>query len=85
MGEVRKALLGSEKFAAKEKGPPVADGVLSVTPDPPEMAEWRAKSVLDSMGAGSTFLDDEPGAERAQGRSGRRSAPSALLSRELAS
>lgn len=52
---VREALQGT----VKEKGPPVADGVLSVTPDTPEVIEWRQKSSLDTAEASSSFLDDE--------------------------
>ena len=43
----------------KEKGPLVADGILSVTPDTPEVVEWRSRSGLDIAEASSTFLDDE--------------------------
>ena len=53
--KLREALAGPSKD--KDKQPPVADGVLSVTPDPPEAAEWR-KSVLDTVAADSSFLED---------------------------
>lgn len=44
----------------KEKGPPVADGILSVTPDTPEAVEWRTRrSAIDSAGASSSYLEDE--------------------------
>ena len=44
----------------KDKGPPVADGILSVTPDTPEVVEWRSnRSVIDSIATCSTYLDDE--------------------------
>ena len=48
----------------KEKGPPVADGSLTVTPDTPEAIEFRSrKSVIDSLGASSSgYLEDETGA-----------------------
>ena len=36
-----------------------ADGVLSVTPDTPEVAEWRSKSPLDCVATTSTYLDDD--------------------------
>jgi hypothetical protein len=47
----------------KEKGPPVADGSLSVTPDTPEAIEFRSRrSVIDSLGASSSgYLEDETG------------------------
>jgi flagellar biosynthesis GTPase FlhF len=41
------------------KGPPVADGVLSITPDTPEIAERRKRSVgLDCAETSSKYLDD---------------------------
>jgi hypothetical protein len=43
---------------AKEKGPPVADGILSISPDTPEVVEWR-RSALDITETTSTYLDDE--------------------------
>ena len=46
----------------KEKGPPVADGFLSVTPDTPEAIEFRSRrSIFDSVGASSSYLEDETG------------------------
>eukprot|EP00775_Hariotina_reticulata_P007116 gene7116-7330_t len=42
---LRLALEQRPSVTAKDKGPPVADGVLTVTPDPPELAGLR--SVLD--------------------------------------
>ena len=46
----------------KEKGPPVADGILSVTPDTPEAVEWRSRrSIIDSAGASSSYLEDDTG------------------------
>lgn len=46
----------------KEKGPPVADGFLSVTPDTPEAIEFRTRrSIFDSVGASSSYLEDETG------------------------
>lgn len=46
----------------KEKGPPVADGLLSVTPDTPEAIEFRTRrSIFDSVGASSSYLEDESG------------------------
>ena len=53
---VREALTGGSNV--KEKGPPVADGFLSVTPDTPDVLEWRSKS-LDIAETSSTYLDDE--------------------------
>jgi len=45
---------------SKDKGPPVADGVLSVTPDTAEAIEWRSRqSVVDGIAACSPFLDDD--------------------------
>lgn len=42
----------------KDKGPPVSDGILSITPDTPEVVEWR-RSALDITETTSTYLDDE--------------------------
>lgn len=53
---LKEALAGGQ---AKDKGPVVADGVLSVTPDPLE-ASW-GPSLLDTVSADSTFLEDEGG------------------------
>ncbi len=53
--------------SSKDKGPPVADGVLSVTPDTAEAIEWRSRqSVVDSIAACSPFLDDDDDGERRQ-------------------
>lgn len=53
---LKEALAGGQ---VKEKGPAVADGVLSITPDPPE-AGWGA-SVLDTLSAEESFLEDDGG------------------------
>ena len=53
---LREALASS---SVKEKGTPVADGLLTVTPDSPEAAEWRNKSVLDCVATTSTYLEDD--------------------------
>lgn len=46
----------------KDKGPPVADGILTVTPDTPEALEWRTRrSFMDSAGASSSYLEDDAG------------------------
>lgn len=63
---LREALAGPTKDKDK-KEPFVVDGILSVTPDPPEAAEWRNKSVLDTVAADSTFLEDETGVGTALG------------------
>jgi hypothetical protein len=54
---IREALAAGNN--PKEKGPQVADGVLSITPDSPEAAEWRSRSLMDCAGTSSTFLDDD--------------------------
>lgn len=54
---VREALTAGTNV--KEKGPPVSDGILSVTPDTPEVVEWRSRSVLDTAETSCTYLDDE--------------------------
>jgi hypothetical protein len=54
---VREALTAGTNV--KEKGPPVADGILSVTPDTPEVVEWRSRSALDVAETSSTYLDDD--------------------------
>eukprot|EP00878_Enallax_costatus_P025635 GHUV01027445.1.p1 GENE.GHUV01027445.1~~GHUV01027445.1.p1 ORF type:complete len:326 (+),score=70.47 GHUV01027445.1:292-1269(+) len=53
---LKEALAGGQ---AKDKGPVVADGVLTVTPDSPE-AGW-GPSVLDTVSADSSFLEDDGG------------------------
>jgi hypothetical protein len=58
---VREALTGTT--TVKEKGPPVADGILSVTPDTPEVAEWRNKQSLDCVATTSSYLEDDDGEE----------------------
>ena len=43
----------------RDKGPPVADGVLTPTPDTHEIQEWRHKrSIIDDICSSSTYLDD---------------------------
>jgi hypothetical protein len=42
----------------KDKGPPVVDGVLSITPDSPDVVEWR-RSALNITETASTFLEDD--------------------------
>jgi hypothetical protein len=56
--KLKEALAGPAK---DKREPAVADGVLSVTPDPPEAAEWRNKSVLNTVAADSTLLEEESG------------------------
>ncbi|KFM23482.1 MATH domain-containing protein [Auxenochlorella protothecoides] len=44
----------------KDRGPPVSDGTLTVTPDTPEAVEWRSRrSIIDSIASCSTYLDDD--------------------------
>ena len=60
---LREALQAGGPGSQKEKGPPVADGILTVTPDTPEAVEWRTRrSIIDSAGASSSYLEDESGA-----------------------
>jgi len=55
--------------SSKDKGPPLSDGVLSVTPDTAEAIEWRSrKSVVDRIAACSAFLDDHDGGRRRERR-----------------
>lgn len=55
---VKEALTASTNV--KEKGPPVSDGVLSITPDPQEVLEWRkANPVVGTVS--SSYLDDDEG------------------------
>jgi hypothetical protein len=42
----------------KDKGPPVVDGILSITHDPPEVVDWR-RSAVDLTPTISTYLDDD--------------------------
>lgn len=57
---LREALnAGGPLPASKDKGPPVADGVLSVTPDTPEAVDWKSRqSPIDVVCASSPYLDD---------------------------
>lgn len=57
---LREALsAGGPATGTKDKGPPVADGVLSVTPDTPEAQEWKNRqSPIDIVCASSPYLDD---------------------------
>jgi hypothetical protein len=64
-GSVREALTAPS--ASKDKGPPVSDGVLSITPDNPEVLRWRRDNAVVGT-VTSSYLDDE-------GRSRPRSAP----------
>lgn len=52
---LRDALIST---ASAPKGPPVVDGILSITPDTPEVVEWR-RSALDITETTSSYLDDE--------------------------
>ena len=62
--------------SSKDKGPPVADGVLSVTPDTAEAIEWSSrKSVVDRIAACSSFLDDDDGGRRRELRRGQGTGP----------
>ncbi|KAL3132326.1 hypothetical protein ABBQ32_008904 [Trebouxia sp. C0010 RCD-2024] len=57
---LREALNAGGPGTQKEKGPPVADGVLTVTPDTPEALEWKSRrSAIDSAGTSSSYLEDE--------------------------
>jgi len=63
---LREALNAGGAGASKEKGPPVADGILSVTPDTPEAAEWRTRqSAIDFPSSSSSFLEEEEDAKPA--------------------
>eukprot|EP00955_Chlamydomonas_euryale_P030618 322561-Chlamydomonas_euryale.AAC.7 len=48
---------------AKDKGPPIVDGILSITHDPPEVVDWR-RSAVDLTEATSSYLDDDDDGER---------------------
>lgn len=78
---VREALAGPP--TVKDKTPPVADGVLSVTPDTPEVAEWRSKQSMDCVATTSTYLEDEDGERRSHlprlGRLSRPTGPTAAV------
>jgi len=59
--------LNAGSGSQKEKGPPVADGILSVTPDTQEALEWRSRrSIIDSAGTSSSYLGDETGRDSSQ-------------------
>lgn len=46
--------------SSKEKGPPVADGTLSVTIDAPEVHELRSRrTALDCVSTSSTYLEED--------------------------
>jgi hypothetical protein len=55
-GSVREALTAPS--ASKDKGPPVSDGVLSITPDSPEVLRWRRDNPVVGT-VTSSYLDDE--------------------------
>ncbi len=42
-----------------DKTPPVADGILSVTPDSGDIVQWRSTSVLDAAETSSSYLDED--------------------------
>ena len=59
---LREALNAGGPGTQKEKGPPVADGILTVTPDTAEALEWKSRrSAIDSAGTSSCYLEDEDG------------------------
>lgn len=60
--------------ADKSDKQPLELGVLSVTPDPPEVAEWRNKSFLDTVAADSGFLEEADGEGVVAGGRGRTAA-----------
>jgi hypothetical protein len=54
---MKEALAGTN--TSKEKGPPVADGLLSIAPDTPDVMERRKKGVgLDCVETTSKYLED---------------------------
>lgn len=56
---LREALAGPP--TEKSKGPPVADGTLTATPDTPDSLELRTRgSILDGPST-SSFLEDQNG------------------------
>lgn len=65
---LREALNAGGPGSSKDKSPPVADGVLSITPDTPEAEEWRnRRSAIDSAAACSSYLDEDDDGARACG------------------
>lgn len=53
---------------AKDRGPPIADGILTVTPDTPEAVEWRSRrSIIDSFASCSAYLDEDDDGEDSGG------------------
>ncbi|KAA6428269.1 MAG: hypothetical protein FRX49_01865 [Trebouxia sp. A1-2] len=57
---LREALNAGGPSTQKEKGPPVADGILTVTPDTAEALEWESRrSAIDSAGTSSSYLEDD--------------------------
>ena len=59
---LREALNAGGPSTQKEKGPPVADGILTVTPDTAEALEWKSRrSAIDSAGTSSSYLEDDEG------------------------
>lgn len=59
---LKEALTGGSNVKEKA-GPPVSDGVLTPTPDSPEILEWRSKSAVDCAGTSSSYLDEEEDGE----------------------
>ena len=67
---LKEALTGGSNLKEKS-GPPVADGVLTPTPDSQEVLEWRSKSATDCAGTSSTYLDEEDeGVDEEEGSGG---------------
>lgn len=58
--QIKEALAGTN--TAKEKGPPVADGTLSLTPDTPDALERRRRGLgINCVETSSKYLEDDPG------------------------
>ena len=63
---IRQALAGTN---SGKSGPPVADGVLSVTPDTPDVVDRRKRNVgLDCVETASKYLDGDGDAGAALAR-----------------
>lgn len=58
--QIKEAMAGTS--TAKEKGPPVADGTLSLTPDTPDVIERRRRGLgVNCVETSSKYLEDDPG------------------------
>ena len=60
---LREALNAGPTKEKGDKGPPITDGILTITADTPEALEWRGRtSAIDCVPMDSSFLEHRDGA-----------------------